>query len=113
MRPSTPHAAVQPNLSMAFAALGDPTRLSIVRRLCDMGPLATVRLADGAKLSRQGITKHLRTLERAGLVDADRVARDCVWRLRKDRLAEVRSYIDAISARWDEALVRLRAAVEE
>jgi hypothetical protein len=47
------------------------------------------------------------------LVDADRVARDCVWSLRKGRLAEVRSYIDAISAQWDEALIRLQAAVEE
>jgi len=111
MLSSTEHATV-PAVSTVFAALGDPTRLTIVRRLCDAGPLATVRLADGSKLSRQGITKHLRTLEGAGLVHADRVGRDCIWELRKDRLAEIRSYIDEISAQWDEALVRLRAAVE-
>jgi DNA-binding transcriptional ArsR family regulator len=104
--------ASKPNVSTVFAALGDPTRLKIVRRLCDKGPLATVRLAEGTRLSRQGITKHLRTLEGAGLVHADRVGRDCVWELRKERFAQVRSYIDTISAQWDEALVRLRTAVE-
>jgi DNA-binding transcriptional ArsR family regulator len=112
MLSATARATVPADVCTVFAALGDPTRLTIVRRLCDTGPLATVRLADGAKLSRQGITKHLRTLEGAGLVHADRVGRDCIWELRKDRLAEIRSYIDEISAQWDEALARLRAAVE-
>jgi len=108
-----PSAAIPPNLSEVFAALGDPTRLSIVRRLSDMGPLATVSLVNGTGFSRQGITKHLRVLEHAKLVHADRVARDRIWTLRKERLSEVRSCIDIISAQWDEALVRLRAAVEQ
>jgi len=97
----------------AFAALGDPTRMSIVRRLSDLGPLPTVSLVDGAKQSRQGITKHLRALEQAGLVRGDRIGRDCVWTLRKPRLAEICGYLDEIAAQWDDALVRLRAAVEE
>ncbi len=95
-----------------FAALGDPTRLGIVRRLCDTGPLSTIRLTDGTALSRQGITKHLRALEGAGLVRADRVGRDCIWQLRSERLGELRGYLDDISAQWDAALARLRAAVE-
>jgi DNA-binding transcriptional ArsR family regulator len=95
-----------------FAALGDPTRLTIIRRLCDAGPLSTVKLTDETSLSRQGITKHLRALESAGLVRADRVGRDCIWELRRERLGELRRYLDEISAQWDDALARLRAAVE-
>jgi DNA-binding transcriptional ArsR family regulator len=99
-------------ISPVFAALGDPTRLAIVRRLCDTGPLSTIRLTDGTALSRQGVTKHLRTLEDAGLVRADRVGRDCVWQLRREKVSEVRDYLDEISAQWDAAIARLRAMVE-
>jgi len=101
------------NVSPVFAALGDPMRLSIVRRLCDTGPLSTVKLTDGTALSRQGITKHLRTLEGAGLVRADRVGRDRIWQLRTERLAYVRKYLDEISTQWDDVLTRLRATVEK
>jgi DNA-binding transcriptional ArsR family regulator len=99
-------------ISPAFAALGDPTRLAIVRRLCDPGPLSTIRLTDGTSLSRQGVTKHLRTLEESGLVRSDRVGRDIIWQLRREKVSEVRDYLDEISAQWDAAISRLRAMVE-
>jgi DNA-binding transcriptional ArsR family regulator len=88
-------------------------RLTIVGRLCASGPLSTVKLTHGTALSRQGISKHLRALEGAGLVRADRVGRDCIWELRPDRVADLRRYLDEISAQWDEALARLRAMVED
>jgi DNA-binding transcriptional ArsR family regulator len=100
-------------VSSVFAALGDRTRLTIVGRLSADGPLATMKLAHGTTFTRQGITKHLRALQRAGLVRADRVGRDCVWELRPERLAILRAYLDEISAQWDDALARLRTMVEE
>ena len=101
------------NVTPVFAALGDPMRLSIIRRLCVTGPLSTIKLTDGTALSRQGITKHLRTLEDAGLVRTGRVGRDRIWELRTERLADVKRYLDEISAQWDDALARLRAEVED
>jgi DNA-binding transcriptional ArsR family regulator len=95
-----------------FAALGDATRLRIVARLCDGGPLSIVRLTEGAQISRQAVTKHLRALEDAGLVRSGRAGRERIWELQTKRLAEVRHYLDQISAQWDEALGRLRAFVE-
>lgn len=95
-----------------FAALGDPTRLRIVSRLCDGGPLSIARLTEGASVSRQAITKHLRALERAGLVRSGQAGRERLWTLRTERLAEARRYLDQISQQWDDAIERLRALVE-
>ncbi|MFP5306113.1 MAG: ArsR/SmtB family transcription factor [Gammaproteobacteria bacterium] len=95
-----------------FAALGDPTRLRIVSRLCDGGPLSIARLTEGASVSRQAITKHLRALERAGLVRSGQAGRERLWTLRTERLAEARRYLDQISQQWDDAIERLRAFVE-
>ena len=106
------HGAGGAGISPVFAALGDATRLAIIRRLCDAGPLSTITITDGTLLSRQGVTKHLRMLEGAGLVRAERVGRDCVWQLRRERVSEVRDYLSEISAQWDAAIARLRAAVE-
>jgi len=95
-----------------FAALGDPTRLRIVVRLCDDGPASIVRLTDGTRVSRQAITKHLRALESAGIVRSGRAGRERIWELQANRLAEIRRRLDQISAHWDEALERLRSMVE-
>jgi DNA-binding transcriptional ArsR family regulator len=95
-----------------FAALGEPARLRIVARLCEAGPLSIVRLTEGANISRQAITKHLHALSDAGLVRSERSGRESLWRLDPLRLAEAQRYLGQISARWDEALVRLKALTE-
>ncbi len=96
-----------------FAALGDPTRLQIVQRLSADGPQSIMRLARGASVSRQAITKHLRVLEQAGIARSSRTGRESIWELQTRRLSEVRRYLDQISKQWDTALGRLRAFVEE
>jgi DNA-binding transcriptional ArsR family regulator len=83
-----------------FAALGDPVRLAIVARLCAGGPLPTIRLKEGTALSRQAVTKHLRILETAGLVQSNRAGRDRSWRIDARQLARTREYLDRISAQW-------------
>lgn len=95
-----------------FAALGDPVRLRLVDRLCREGPQSIVRLADGAGVSRQAISKHLDLLDTVGLVDSERRGRERVWRLRPRRLDEVQRYLARIATQWDAAIARLKASVE-
>jgi DNA-binding transcriptional ArsR family regulator len=96
-----------------FAALGDKTRLRLVARLCDSGPMSITRLAAGSSVTRQAITKHLRVMEAAGLVSSARHGRESVWELEQQRLEEARRYLGVISKQWDDALGRLREFVEE
>jgi DNA-binding transcriptional ArsR family regulator len=95
-----------------FAALGDPTRLALVARLCSGGPLSIARLTEGAGVTRQAVTKHLQVLEGAGLVRGRRTGRESLWALEPRRLEAARRYLEVISRRWDDALERLRASVE-
>jgi DNA-binding transcriptional ArsR family regulator len=96
-----------------FAALGDPTRLAVVLRLCAEGPQSIAQLSDGADVTRQAITKHLIALADAGLVRDSRHGRERIWELEPRRLAVARSWIDQISLEWDDALERLRRFVED
>ena len=95
-----------------FAALGDPTRLAIMQRLCDEGPLSISRLAAGGAVTRQAITKHLGVMERARILRSERRGRERLWRIEQARLAEARHYLDVIAKQWDGALGRLKAMVE-
>lgn len=95
-----------------FAALGDRTRLHLVARLSDEGPMSVVRLTKGAGITRQAVSKHLKALEDADLVHSHRTGRERIWALRSDRLTEARQHLEAISAQWDEALDRLKGFVE-
>ena len=81
-------------------------------RLCARGPASIARLASGAGVTRQAITKHLHVLARAGLVRGTRRGREHVWELDPTQLAEARRNLDSISAQWDDALSRLKAFVE-
>src|SRR5580692_7309516 len=87
-----------------FAALGDETRLRLVSRLCDGGPMSIRRLTEGSKVTRQAITKHLRVLEGSGLVHSRREGRESVWQLNQRRLEDARRYLARISQQWDDAL---------
>jgi len=95
-----------------FAALGDSTRLLLVTRLCDDGPLSIVRLSEGVPVTRQAITKHLEALADAGLVQHNWRGRERIWELEPRRLEIARRYLDRISDQWDEAIGRLKAFVE-
>jgi len=96
-----------------FAALGDETRLRLIFRLCDDGPASITRLTTGFGITRQAITKHLRVMKSSGLVRSIRHGRESVWQVDKQRLQDVRSYLDLISRQWDGALGRLREFVED
>lgn len=108
------NAMAKPEISAPlFAALGDETRLRLVSRLCDDGPMSITRLTAGFDVTRQAITKHLRMMEEAGLVRSTRHGRESIWRLSQRRLEDASCYLDLISKQWDDALGRLRVFVEE
>ena len=100
------------NPAPVFAALGDQTRLKLVGRLVDGQPRSIAQLADGLDLTRQGVTKHLRVLERAGIVRAKWVGRESQFSYVREPVDRARSYLETVSAQWDDALARLKAFVE-
>ena len=95
-----------------FAALGDATRLKLVSRLQSGRHLSIAQLTRGLELTRQGVSKHLHVLEQAGLVSSKRVGRETRFRLRPDRIVRARDYLTRAADQWDEAVERLKAAVE-
>ncbi|NKZ11492.1 helix-turn-helix transcriptional regulator [Mycolicibacterium septicum DSM 44393] len=96
-----------------FDALGDPNRLRIVTRLCEGGPCSTVQLTQVIPVTRQAATKHLLLLEAVGLVASDRKGRERIWRIQPEPLVQASDYLTALSRRWDDAIDRLRAFVED
>ena len=96
-----------------FAALGDPIRLELVSRLSDGQQRSITQLAGGLDLTRQGITKHLQVLKRAGIVTSERVGRERRFVITPDPIARARDYLVRASGQWDEAIERLKAVVED
>jgi len=96
-----------------FAALGDETRLSLVAKLSVGRPCSISRLTGGSKLTRQAITKHLRVLERAGIVHAVRAGRERRFEFDPEPMEEIGKYLDLVSEQWDRTLARLKSFVED
>jgi DNA-binding transcriptional ArsR family regulator len=96
----------------AFAALGDETRLSLVSELAGGAPRSIAQLTDGARMSRQAISKHLRVLEHAGIVRSSRSGRENLFEFNPAPVQELRRYLERVSAQWDEVLGRLKSFVE-
>ncbi len=96
----------------AFAALGDETRLALVAKLSDANPHSISRLAEGSRLTRQAITKHLRVLEGAGLVRCAHAGRERLFQLAPEPIEDLKQYLDRVSAHWDNALTRLKSFIE-
>ena len=95
-----------------FAALGDATRLRLVARLSDGQTRSITELTDGLGLTRQGVTKHLRVLERAGIVNSIRIGRESRFSYAPGPVESLRSYLKSVSEQWDDALTRLKTFVE-
>jgi DNA-binding transcriptional ArsR family regulator len=96
-----------------FAALGDPTRLSLVAKLIDGKPHSISSLTAGNKVTRQAITKHLTVLENVGLVSSLKAGRESLYELDPKPLESLQKYLAIISAQWDKTLHNLKAFVEE
>lgn len=106
-------AAREPDPAPVFAALGDRTRLSLLLRLSDGQARSIAALSTDGRMTRQAVTKHLHVLRDAGLVSNVRIGRETRFAYRPEPVAEARSYLDRVSAQWDDALGRLKAFVED
>jgi DNA-binding transcriptional ArsR family regulator len=93
-------------LSRAFAALADPTRRAILERL-GAGEAGVVELADASTLTQPAITKHLKVLERAGLIDRTRNGQRRPARLQLEGLLPVDDWLRRAHAEWSDRLDRL------
>ncbi|WP_407523550.1 ArsR/SmtB family transcription factor [Methylobacterium oryzisoli] len=96
-----------------FSALGDPTRLALLATLAGGQPHSIVGLAGDTGLTRQAVKKHLRVLEQVGLVASERSGRESRYAYRPQVLREARDFLAEVSGLWDDALDRLRIAVED
>src|SRR4051812_11471065 len=91
-----------------FAALSDPTRRSIVRRLAD-GEATGLEWAGPSPISLPAISRHLKVLERAGLISRGRDGQRRPCRLRSEPLVEIAAWAEHTRAAWDHRLDRLDA----
>jgi DNA-binding transcriptional ArsR family regulator len=100
-------------LSTTFAALADPTRRAIIRCLAERGEATVTELAQPFPVSVQAISKHLRVLERAGLISRGRTAQLRPSRLEGARLKLAADWLDEYRAFWESGFDRLEARLVE
>ena len=99
-------------LSTTFAALADPTRRAILTRLAD-GAATVTELATPFDMSQPAISKHLKVLERAGLISRGREAQRRPRKLEPRPLAEATDWIERHRKIWEANFKRLDAVLQE
>ena len=100
------------HLSLTFGALADPTRRAILARLA-AGEASVTELAQPFDLSLPGVSKHLKVLQRAGLITQGRNAQWRPCRLEAPRLKEVADWVGDYKRFWDESFERLDEYLEQ
>jgi DNA-binding transcriptional ArsR family regulator len=101
-------------LDTTFAALADPTRRQVVD-LLRRSPRRAGELAARTRMSAPAMSRHLRILRSTGLVEAgpaDDDARARVYRLRRQPFGELQTWLDQVTAFWDEQLASFKAHAE-
>ena len=99
-------------LDSVFAALADPTRRAILARLAS-GETTVMELAEPFAMSQPAISKHIKVLERAGLVSRGRDAQRRPCRLEPAPLAEATGWLENYREMWEDNFERLDALLEE
>jgi len=100
------------HLSVIFAALADPTRRAILARLTQ-GEATVKQLGEPFNISAPAVTKHLKVLQRAGLITQGREAQWRPCRLEAAPLREVNDWLDRYRRFWDESLDRLEIYLKQ
>ena len=103
--------ANDPALDAVFGALADPTRRAIIARLV-LGPASVGDLAAPLPMSPPAVSKHLKVLERAGLMDRERDGRVLRCRLKPGVMAEAEEWIQRTRAFWEGRLENLGRYLE-
>ncbi len=100
------------HLTETFAALADPTRRAILGRLAE-GDATVTQLAAPFPITVQAVSKHLKVLERAGLITRGRTAQLRPSRLRSAPLRDAAAWIDGYRAFWEAGFDRLEARLRD
>ena len=99
-------------LNDTFAALADPTRRAILGRLME-GEASVAELTESFEMSQPAISKHLKVLERAGLISRGRDAQRRPARIEAKPLAEIADYIERYRSFWEEGFSRLDGYLQQ
>jgi len=94
------------SISSTFAALADPTRRAILARLA-LGETSVTKLAEPFEMSMPAVSKHLRVLERAGLITRGREAQWRPCKLKAEPLREAAGWLDEYRQFWEQSFDRL------
>ena len=108
----TPPRLLSDRLSLTFAALADPTRRAILARLTS-GQTTVTALAEPHDMSLPAISKHLRVLERSGLIERGRDAQWRPCRLKAEPMKEAVDWLEDYRRHWEESLDRLADYLKE
>ena len=112
MKPNSYVSAETDHLDATFAALADPTRRAMLARLRS-GVATVTELAEPFDMSQPAISKHLKVLERAGLVSRGRDAQRRPCRLEARPLKAATDWLDNYRRYWEESFQRLDALLDE
>jgi DNA-binding transcriptional ArsR family regulator len=112
MQPKGYAQAASGSLDATFAALADPTRRAILERLAK-GEASVTELAEPFAMSQPAISKHLKVLERAGLISRGRDAQRRPRRIEARPLAEATEWLGGYRKLWEANFRRLDALLEE
>jgi DNA-binding transcriptional ArsR family regulator len=100
-------------LSTTFAALADPTRRAILRHLATAGETSVTELAKPFDMSLPGISKHLKVLEKAGLIARGRDAQWRPCRLNAGPLKQAADWVEQYRQFWEQSFDRLDAYLKD
>jgi DNA-binding transcriptional ArsR family regulator len=95
------------DVGRVFAALSDPTRREVLRRLSDGGPVTVTDLATDLPVTRQAVAKHLSILHGAGLVSVESSGRSRRYTLTPGPLTDAMGWMVDVGAAWDARLAAL------
>ena len=112
MQPDSYEPMTPDRLDATFAALADPTRRAILARLAS-GEASVTELAGPFKMSQPAISKHLKVLERAGLISRSQDAQRRPRRLEAKPLAEATEWLETYRKFWEASFQRLDALLDE
>lgn len=104
--------AITDRLDATFAALADPTRRAILARLA-LGEASVLELADPFDMTQPAISKHLKVLERAGLISRGRDAQRRPCRIEARALGEANDWLESYRRLWESNFRKLDAVLQE
>ena len=99
-------------VDLVIAALADPTRRQILRRLAEGRPLSASSLAGGLPVTRQAVVQHLAVLQRADLVSSRRSGREVLFSIQPSALEQTASWMTRLAETWSERLQLLKRIAE-